>query len=87
LASPLFHAQFWLESLYVLCLQAFWAFHHIELHRLTFLQATETVAADGREMHENIYARLTADEAETFGIVKPFYCSLFHCLFLIIYFC
>ena len=35
-------------------------------------------------MHENVVAGLAADEAEAFGVVKPFHCSLFHvfCLFL-----
>src|SRR5438093_5974285 len=80
----MFHAQFSLEHLHVLCLKALGAFHDVELYPLTFLQATETVAADGREMHENVFASLTADEAEALGVVKPFHCSLFHCLFLIV---
>jgi hypothetical protein len=29
-------------------------------------------------MHENIFARLAADKAEAFGIVKPLHCSCFH---------
>src|SRR2546429_3590577 len=80
----MFHAHFSLQHLYVLCLKAFRAFDHIELYPLTFLQATETVAPDGREMHENIFASLPADKAEALGVVKPFHCSLFHCLFLIV---
>src|SRR5438067_1813339 len=31
-------------------------------------------------MHENVVAGLAADEAEAFGVVKPFHCSLFHCV-------
>src|SRR6185312_6461997 len=38
---------------------------------------------DSREMHENIFTSLPADKAEALGVVKPFHCSLFHCLFLI----
>jgi len=77
----MFHAQFSLQHVNVLSLKAFRAFHDIELHSLTFLQATKTVAPDGREMHENVLASLTADKAEAFGVVKSFHCSLFHCLF------
>jgi hypothetical protein len=69
-----------LESLYVLRLKALRPLDDIELYCLAFLQATETVAADRREVHENVFAGLTADKAETFGVVKPFHCSLFHCL-------
>jgi hypothetical protein len=29
-------------------------------------------------MHENILASLTRDETESFGIVKPLHCTLFH---------
>src|SRR5436305_11872397 len=72
-----------LESLYVLCLKALRPLDYVELYSLAFLQATETVAADSREMHENIVPSLTADKAEPFGVVKPFHCSLFHCLFLL----
>src|SRR5437868_15367188 len=78
------HAQFSLQGLHVLCLKALGTFRYIELHRLTFLQAPKAVAADSREMHENVFASLTADKAESLGIVKPFHCSLFHCLFLIV---
>jgi hypothetical protein len=28
-------------------------------------------------MHENIFARLTADKAKALSVVKPLYCSLF----------
>ena len=64
-----FHAQFWLENLHALCLKALGPFYDIELYRLTFLQATEAVATDGREMDENIVAGLAADKTEAFGIV------------------
>jgi hypothetical protein len=29
-------------------------------------------------MYKNVFAICTADEAETFGIVKPLHCSCFH---------
>ena len=78
--SPWF-VQLSLESLYVLRLKALRAFAHVKLYSLTFLQAPKAVAPDSREVHENVFASLTADKAETLGIVKPFHCSLFHCLF------
>jgi hypothetical protein len=43
----------------------------VELDRLAFLQAAKTACLDGRKMPENIVARLTADRAEAFGVVKP----------------
>ena len=66
-------------------LQAFWSLGHFELHYLAFLQASEAASLNGREMHENVIARLTADEAVAFGVIEPLYRSLFHrleCLFL-----
>src|SRR5437764_14849334 len=74
-----------LESLHVLRLKALRPLDDIELYSLAFLQATEAVAADSREVHENIGPSLTADKAETFGIVEPFHCSLFHCLIPIVF--
>jgi hypothetical protein len=44
------------------------------------LEALETVRIDGRVVNEHVLAVLTADEAKPLGIVKPFYCSLFHCV-------
>jgi hypothetical protein len=64
----------------VFCLEAFGPLGHVKLHRLAFLQAAKAACLDGRKMHENIVARLAADEAEAFGVVKPFHCSLFHCV-------
>jgi hypothetical protein len=64
----------------VFCLEAFGPLGHVKLHRLAFLQAAKAACVDGRKMHENIVARLAADEAEAFGVVKPFHCSFFHCV-------
>jgi hypothetical protein len=55
-------------------------FGYVELHGLPFLQAAKTASLDRREMHEDILPTLAADKAVAFGIVKPLYCSLFHCL-------
>src|SRR6266852_3736397 len=66
-----------LDSGNVLRLPAFGAFGHVELHGLAFLQALEAASLNRGEMHENVFAILTADEAIAFGVVKPLHCSLF----------
>jgi len=72
-----------LESLNVLSLPALRALRYIELHRLPFLQALEAACLNGGEMHENVLASLTTDEAITFCVIEPLYCSLFcHVIFL-----
>src|SRR5437868_12267653 len=64
----------------VLGLESLGALHHVKLDCLAFLQAAKATCLDGRKMHENVVARLAADETEAFGVVKPFHCSLFHCV-------
>src|SRR5689334_4049813 len=60
-----------LERLHVFSLEAFGATHQVELHGLAFLQAAESVCADSRKMHEDVCARVAADKAVAFGVVKP----------------
>jgi len=67
-----------LEGSHVLCLKAFWTFCQIELNLLTFLKAAEAAGLNGGEMHEDIVAALTTDEAEAFCVVKPLHYSCFH---------
>ena len=69
-----------LEDLYVFRLEALGALHDVELYSLTFLKALESVRLNGREMHEDVLAIFAADESKSLGIVKPLYCSLFHCV-------
>ena len=64
----------------VFCLEAFGPLGDVKLDCLAFLQAAKAACLDSRKMHENVVARLAADEAEAFGVVKPFHCSLFHCV-------
>jgi hypothetical protein len=71
-----------LDRLNVLGLPALWPLGHVELDRLTLLQAPEASCLDSGEMHEDILSGLAADKAVAFGIVKPLYCSLFHLIFL-----
>jgi len=66
-----------LEGGNVLRLPALRAFGHVELHGLAFLQALKAARLDCGEMHENVFAILTADETIAFGVVKPLHCSLF----------
>jgi hypothetical protein len=61
-------------------LEAFGALGDVELDGLAFLQAAKASRLDSRKMHEHVVARLAADKAEAFGVVKPFHCSLFHCV-------
>jgi hypothetical protein len=83
-SHPLNLLQSRLKELYVLRLQAFGTLHHVELHRLAFLEAAESTRLNSREMHEYVSATLTGDEPVALGVVKPLYCSLFQFLFLIL---
>ena len=67
-----------LERLYVLSLQTLRASDDVELHRLTFLKALETAGDDRGVVREYIFPVLTADEAESFSVVEPLHCPLFH---------
>jgi hypothetical protein len=71
-----------LDGLNVLGLPALRAFGHVELHGLPFLEAAKAASLNSGEVHENVLAILTADEAIAFGVVKPLYCSLFQLIFL-----
>ena len=69
-----------LEGLDVLRLEPFGSFYDVELNRLPFLQAAESVGLDGGEVYEDILATLAADKAEALSVVEPLDCSLFHCV-------
>src|SRR5581483_9852956 len=75
-----------LDRPYVLGLPALWAFGHVELHCLTFLQAPESTGLNGGKMHENVLPCLAADKAIPLGVVEPLNCSLFHILVLLFLF-
>ena len=68
----------YLDRSYVLRLEALRALRDVELYSLALLQAAEAACLNRREMHEDIFAILTADEAKTFRVVKPLHCSCFH---------
>src|ERR1035437_846450 len=61
----------------VLRLPALGALGHVELHGLAFLQALEAASLNRGEVHENVFAILTADKAVALGVIKPLHCSLF----------
>ena len=69
-----------LEDLHVLCLPAFGTFDDVELHRLAFLQAAETVRLNCGEMNENVFSILTGNKAVALRVIEPLNCSLFHCV-------
>jgi len=52
-------------------LQALLALHNLEGNLLAFLQTLEATASNRTEMHENVRAIITADEAEALGVVEP----------------
>jgi hypothetical protein len=66
-----------LERLNVFGLPTLRPLGHIELNRLALLKALKTACLDCREVHKNVFATLTADEAVAFGVIEPLYCSLF----------
>src|SRR5882672_9551374 len=55
----------------VASLRAFWTVNDFELHCLTFLERTETVALDSRVVHEDIAASVALDEPVPLGVVEP----------------
>jgi len=71
-----------LERLNVLSLPALGSLHDVELNRLPFLKAAESVRLDGGEMDENVLAILAADKTKTLSVVEPLYSSLFHMLLM-----
>jgi hypothetical protein len=58
---------------YVKSLGAFVALSQFELDVCAFLQRLEAFAANGTEVHENIFATVSFDETEAFVVVKPFH--------------
>src|SRR5262249_51391792 len=69
-----------LQQLHVLCLPAFGAFDDVELHGLTFFQASEPVCLDCGKVNKHILSVLPADKAIPFRVIEPLNCSLFHCV-------
>ncbi len=56
-----------------------WAFLRFKLHALPFAQTFEARALYRRMMHEHVFAAiLRGNEAESFSIAKPFYCTSAH---------
>ena len=70
------------EGFHRIGLQAFLALDHGKADLLAFLEALETLALDGAEVHKHILAIFAADEAETLGVIEPLYGTVFaicHC--------
>jgi hypothetical protein len=66
-----------LEGRDVRRLQALGAAGNFEFNRLAVVQGLVTVRLNGREVNENILARLALNESESLAGVKPLYSSLF----------
>ena len=67
-----------LNGRHVLCLPALGSFDDVELHRLAFLQTPEAIRLNSREVNENIFAILAADETKALRVIEPLNDSLFH---------
>src|SRR5881409_2722096 len=55
----------------VACLRALGAVDDLELHCLAFLERSESVALNGRVVHEDVTASVALDEPVTLGVVEP----------------
>jgi hypothetical protein len=66
-----------LERPDVLSLETLRPLGDLKLHTLAFLQALKATRLNSREMHKNVFATLTANEAVAFGVVESLHCSLF----------
>src|SRR5207249_10947992 len=65
-------------------LQALRAIGHVELDLLAFSQRPETIALDGRVVHEHVLAALLGDEAETLRFVEPLHRTTRHVKLLLL---
>jgi hypothetical protein len=66
------------DFLNVCGLKTFGALGDVEGNFVTFGKGFETVALDGGEMYENVFATFLLNETETFCVVKPFNLTLCH---------
>src|SRR6266852_7303141 len=55
----------------VACLRALGAVDDLELHCLAFLERSESVALNGRVVHEDVTASVALDEPVALGVVEP----------------
>lgn len=63
--------------------RALLAVDDVESYTLTLGEGFETFGYNCGMMDKNILAAVLLDETETFCIIKPFHCSLCHCLILL----
>lgn len=80
MAALTFRRSAKLHSLYVFSLQTLGTLGHAELDALAFLQALESARLNRGKVHEDVFAIFAADKSKSLCIVKPLYCSLFHCV-------
>ena len=57
----------------VLSLRTFVSLHNLKLDVVAFLKAFVAIRINGAVVNKNIWTIVPADEAETFGVVKPFH--------------
>jgi hypothetical protein len=68
-----------IERTDVFRLKAFLTSYHGKLNTLTVTQTPMTISTNGTKMYKYVITAVTLNEAETFGIVKPLYDTLFAC--------
>ena len=68
------------NSGYVSCLQALRPLGHFERYFIAFSEGFETVAGDGGEMHEYVFAILLLEKTKTLAVIEPFYFTFYHLL-------
>jgi hypothetical protein len=66
---------------YILSLESFRTFNHIELQIVALLERFVPIPLNGAVMNKNVIPGIAADETKTLIIVKPLHCSLFSHLF------
>src|SRR6185369_5071894 len=68
------------DSYYVCGLKPFRTLGHFKRDTITFSKGFEAVARDGREMAKYIFTTFLLQKTKTLAVVKPFYCSVYHCV-------
>jgi len=59
----------------LVCLGTLGTLDHVELDFIAFFETLIAVELDGAVMHEDIWAALTSEEAETLRVVEPLHCA------------
>ena len=75
-----------LDPGHVSSLQAFRAFDYVERYPIAFNKGFEPVAGDGGEMAKYVFAAFLLKKTKTLAVVKPFYSTVYHVVYLLLIF-